>query len=201
MDILVGAKVHLVPPLPYEKGLKPNMEQLRDKLAEAGSKAYLIPVGGSNTVGLWGYLMGFAELMEQDPHISDVVMSCGSGGTACGLALANFLLGSKVKIHAISVCDDEVCRRVSRCVDSEAAVQLVSRFFIFISLFFFPPQHYFHGHVDATLAELGLDAKIKSRDILNVVDGFKGRGYGLSTGENWDLDRRCSIMAQTPCFH
>ena len=52
---------------------------------------------------------------------------------------------------------------------------------------------YFHGHIDETLEELGLSQSqeqdtqgrpaVKSRDIIDIVEGYKGRGYGLSTDE------------------
>ena len=50
---------------------------------------------------------------------------------------------------------------------------------------------YFHGHIDETLVELGLSKSkdtqgrptVKSRDIIDIVEGYKGRGYGLSTDE------------------
>ena len=32
---------------------------------EEGSTPYLIPVGGSNTVGTWGYIEAFREMVEQ----------------------------------------------------------------------------------------------------------------------------------------
>lgn len=32
---------------------------------DAGSTPYLIPVGGSTTVGAWGYIEAFRELMNQ----------------------------------------------------------------------------------------------------------------------------------------
>ena len=32
---------------------------------DAGSIPYLIPVGGSTTVGTWGYIEAFRELMDQ----------------------------------------------------------------------------------------------------------------------------------------
>lgn len=127
-------------------------------------------------VGLWGYLTGFEELLAQDSSITDVVLSCGSGGSVAGMALANHLLGDKVKVHAISVCDDEVWRRA---VPTGGEGQVRRRSLPLTRPL--PVQDYFHGHVDETLSELGLGA-VRSRDILNVVDGFKGRGYGLSTG-------------------
>ena len=48
---------------------------------------------------------------------------------------------------------------------------------------------YFHGHIDETLEELGLSQDtegrpaVKSREIIDIIEGYKGRGYGLSTDE------------------
>lgn len=39
---------------------------------------------------------------------------------------------------------------------------------------------YFHDHVNETLTELGL-TDVRSEEILNIIEGYKGRGYGLST--------------------
>ena len=51
--MLVGARAQIVPPMPYLEGLLPRMQNLQQSLeAEQGRKCYLIPVGGSNTVGL-----------------------------------------------------------------------------------------------------------------------------------------------------
>ena len=43
---------------------------------------------------------------------------------------------------------------------------------------------YFYDHVDQTLDTLGMGEKVKSTDILDVVDGYKGKGYGLTTDED-----------------
>ena len=42
---------------------------------------------------------------------------------------------------------------------------------------------YFHGHCNEMLQELGLRS-IKSEDILDVIDGHKGEGYGVSSQED-----------------
>mmetsp|Transcript_9705 Transcript_9705/g.18139 ORF Transcript_9705/g.18139 Transcript_9705/m.18139 type:complete len:208 (-) Transcript_9705:110-733(-) len=47
--------------------------------------------------------------MENDIRnlgITDIVMACGSGGTASGVALGNRLSGLNVRVHAYGVCDD-----------------------------------------------------------------------------------------------
>ena len=40
---------------------------------------------------------------------------------------------------------------------------------------------YFYDHVDQTLEAVGMGDKVKSTEILGVVDGYKGKGYGLTT--------------------
>ena len=64
-----------------------------------GSNPYIIPVGGSNSVGSWGYIEAFRELMDEGAleNFDDIVVATGSGGTICGLAIANYLTGLKIK--------------------------------------------------------------------------------------------------------
>lgn len=80
------------------------MSLLQEKLTEP---SYKIPIGGSNTIGLFGYLQCFNEMLQQNINefIDDIVVTTGSGGTMSGLAIANYLTGSKFKIHAFCVCD------------------------------------------------------------------------------------------------
>ena len=42
---------------------------------------------------------------------------------------------------------------------------------------------YFHEHCNEMLQELGL-CEVKSEDILDIIDGHKGQGYGQSTQED-----------------
>ena len=45
------------------------------------------------------YVYNFAYLFVKNVHdlFDDVVVAVGSGGTACGLAIANYLTGSRLK--------------------------------------------------------------------------------------------------------
>ena len=43
---------------------------------------------------------------------------------------------------------------------------------------------YFYDHVDQTLEAIGMGDKVKATDILDVVDGYKGKGYSLTTDED-----------------
>ncbi len=53
-------------------------EQLKRQLTAEGSKPYVIPVGGSNALGCWGYLQAVEELAQQardmDMRFDDIVM-------------------------------------------------------------------------------------------------------------------------------
>lgn len=45
---------------------------------------------------------------------------------------------------------------------------------------------YFHDHVNETLNELGL-TDVRSEEILDIIEGYKGRGYGLSMQDELGL--------------
>jgi D-cysteine desulfhydrase len=40
---------------------------------------------------------------------------------------------------------------------------------------------YFHNHIDNTLRELGLSDRLRSRGFVDIIDGYKGQGYGKVT--------------------
>lgn len=103
---LLGAHVHLVRKLGWESGLRAAVETRAKQLQAEGLKPYIIGIGGSNEIGLWGYIEAFAELMKQDlSNYQHVVVTTGSGGTMSGLAIGNYLAGCPIKLHAVAVCD------------------------------------------------------------------------------------------------
>jgi D-cysteine desulfhydrase len=75
--------------------------------AQLPETAYVIPEGGSNEIGAWGYIRAFNEIMEQDPSIDTIVSASGSGGTHAGLLLGKLLNKSPVHVLSVNVCDDE----------------------------------------------------------------------------------------------
>jgi D-cysteine desulfhydrase len=108
LDSLVGSHVHLIPRVPYVTGILPRMQALAAHLASTrGRRPYIIPVGGSDSVGLWGYLQCFDELLNQGlaENFDELAVTVGSGGTLSGLAIGNYLAGSPVRVTAFAVCD------------------------------------------------------------------------------------------------
>eukprot|EP01135_Chromosphaera_perkinsii_P008435 Nk52_evm3s1360 gene=Nk52_evmTU3s1360 len=164
LDKMVGSELQLVGHIPYETGLKPRMERYIEEISrksEEQRSGFLIPVGGSDYfIGPWGYIDCFDEMLKQniEGNITDIVLATGSGGTACGIAVANFLTGSKFKIHAFTVCDN---------------------------------KKYFHDHINKVINSLGVTSESgqvpKSEEIISIVDGYKGDGYGLSKPEELEF--------------
>lgn len=79
----------------------------RTHVALYGISPYYIPSGGSNKVGVIGYVNAALELKEQIaqgllPEPDFIYVGFGSGGTAAGLVLGLKLAGLKSKVIAIS---------------------------------------------------------------------------------------------------
>lgn len=144
---LVGAEVRFITPEQYRR-----RHQVMADASEASD--YLIPEGGSNALGAWGYIRAIDELMSQwDEPPSSILCATGSGGTLAGLVLGARRRGLDVPIHGVCVCDDAAYfRAVVARIGEEA---------------------------HARWPEL---PAVAARDVL-VVEGYVGRGYALSTPE------------------
>ena len=88
---LAGADVRYLSPGEYARRDE-VIDELSEALVLSGRRPYAIPVGGSNALGSWGYLLAVDELRAQLPERwrgqpVTLVTACGSGGTAAGLAV------------------------------------------------------------------------------------------------------------------
>lgn len=132
LDRMVNSQIYTVSTDDYVSigGLN-ILNKLGSQLREEGRNPYIIPVGGSNMLGTWGYMQAVDELNQQLCQLSShdianstemttyhIVFASGSGGTACGLVLGCYLAGLTlnspyreancrlvVKLHGICVCD------------------------------------------------------------------------------------------------
>ncbi|KAL9965368.1 hypothetical protein ACROYT_G029159 [Oculina patagonica] len=102
---MVGSHVIIVPDIDYDCGLRPMMAKMVEKLKQQGSSPYLIEAGGSSHIGTFGYLTAFKEMINQNllEDFDDIVLTAGTGGSVAGIAVANYLTGSKLKCHAVTV--------------------------------------------------------------------------------------------------
>ena len=147
LDRLVGADVRFVTP-----------EQYRERAARmreaAGADGYVVPEGGSNALGSWGYIRAVDEMAAQwDAPPSAVVCATGSGGTLAGLAIGLRRRALDTPVYGVAVCDDAAYfTRIVERISAEATDRW------------------------PTLP------RVRAADV-RVIEGFKGRGYALSTPE------------------
>lgn len=154
LDYLAGAKVQTYAADFYQKNLMELLRATAEELGRAGSRAFIIPTGASDGIGLWGYISATEELKKDFARnqISPrhIVCATGSGGTQAGLTAGVALHDIDALIWGVAVCDDEA---------------------------------YFQEKVRADLRDwkgLWQSALDIERLPIHVIDGFVGPGYAKS---------------------
>ncbi|MGQ9425317.1 D-cysteine desulfhydrase family protein [Gilvimarinus sp. F26214L] len=160
LDYLVGAKVHTVSKNEYQRDLEGLFQRWDDHYAAQGRKAFRIPTGASDEIGLWGYVACGEELRTdfQTHGIkpAHIVVATGSGGTQAGLSAGAALFDLPATVLGMAVCDSE------RYFNSKVARDLQDW-----------KQRY--------AVNLDLD-----RVVVATNAEFIGRGYGLADREVYD---------------
>jgi len=147
LDKLSGAQIFFT-----SKANRDQELQLRFQQAQRdGQKPYLIPYGGSNTIGALGYLNAMVELKDQGLEPDWIVFATSSGGTQAGLILGAHITGFRGKILGISI-------EHSSDPFSAQIADLVNK----------------------TVDELGYDWSVTSREVL-INDSYCQAGYGVLT--------------------
>jgi D-cysteine desulfhydrase len=161
LDRLVGAELQWISRAAW-RDRNQLLADAAERVRRAGDRPYIVPEGGSNALGSWGYLRAMHELADDLQGIATpdrpvtVVYACGSGGTGAGLILGAKLLGLAqrgIRVAGVNVCDNrayftEVISQI--CAEADARWQL--------------------------------GANITAADI-DIVDGHVGRGYAKSRPE------------------
>lgn len=161
LDRLVGAELHWIS-RPAWRDRNRLLGEQAERIRAAGGRPYIVPEGGSNALGSWGYIRAMRELADELSEIASperpvtVVYAAGSGGTGAGLVMGAklFRLAERgIRVAGVNVCDDrayflDVIGRI--CADAEARWQL----------------------------GLGITA-----DDIEIVDGHVGLGYAKSRPE------------------
>ncbi len=108
LDRLFGATIHFIPPpadplLATSDVEEAKVAEVLQELRSRGQRPYFIPVGGSSAIGVFGYITGTLELVEQlhslDVHPTRLYYASGSRGTQAGLTL-----GAKIHAAPFAVC-------------------------------------------------------------------------------------------------
>ncbi|HEY1546772.1 MAG TPA: D-cysteine desulfhydrase family protein [Kofleriaceae bacterium] len=161
LDRMTGAEIRWIS-RPAWRDRNRLLAEAADAIRGDGGRPYVVPEGGSNALGSWGYMRAMLELagdldgIVAPDHPVTIVYACGSGGTGAGLILAHKLLGlgaRGIRLAGVNVCDDrpyfvDVISRI--CADAEERWQL--------------PVHV-------------------TADDIDIVDGHVGAGYAKSRPE------------------
>ncbi len=165
LDSLLGARIHQ---LGIDEDCNAFAESLVEQLKTQGKKPYLIPGGGSNVIGSFGYVRCAFELLQQisaaNLQIDQIVLATGSAGTQAGLLAGLIAEKSEIPVLGISVERS-----------SEVQRQLVEAL------------------LKQTLTELDLDPGLATGKVL-TDGGYVGEGYGIPTTAMIAAVRRCAQL-------
>jgi len=164
LDELLGAEIVWA----GADDLTARLEETADALRSRGRRPYVVPYGGSNPVGVCGYVAAMEELLAQAAQaglsFDHIVLASSSGGTQAGLTVAARALNYRGRILGISVDlpADPLRRRMAELAT-------------------------------ATADHLGLPLTFAPEDFA-VEDGYRGGGYGVIS----DLEREAiRLLART----
>jgi 1-aminocyclopropane-1-carboxylate deaminase/D-cysteine desulfhydrase-like pyridoxal-dependent ACC family enzyme len=152
LDRIMGADVHFVPSGTNEDEA---MAALAETLRARGEVPYVIPVGGSNAIGTFGYVAATLELLgqlhEQGLAPEALYYANGSRGTQAGLVLGARIFGAPYTVQGVAVSGGDETKRQRGVQIANEAAEL-----------------------------LGSSARLASVDLIND-DRQIGPGYGVAT--------------------
>lgn len=134
----------------------------RQALLKKDKNAYVLPEGGSTTLGIWGYINFINELKNQInlKQINSIFAASGSGGTAAGLLVGAAINNLKVKIVAVNVL-------YSREVIRKKILQLA----------------------EGCVLDFNLNCKINPENLI-ILDGYSEEGYKNISKSKIDLIKK-----------
>ncbi len=134
----------------------------RKKLLKKGKRVFVIPEGGSTTLGIWGYVSFISELQKQInlKTINGILVAAGSGGTAAGLLIGLALMKSNLKVYAVNVL-------YSKNVIKKKILQLA----------------------EGCILDYKMNCDLKE-DNLNILEGYSIEGYKKITKDKLELIKK-----------
>jgi len=161
LDKMLGAEIVYITAEQYSTSRNDIMDSIANEKTLQGFKPYVIPEGASNGIGAFGYYNALLEIAQQEKEFNvtfdAIVIAVGSGGTLAGLLLGKKAISYKGDIYGINVGSDKT---------------------------------YFENCILQIFAEscqiAGADYSL-TRNEINILDGYVGRGYALSTPEELEF--------------
>ena len=175
IDRLLGADIKFITSDEYSNNRQEIMENIVKELEKDGRKGYIIPEGASNGVGSLGYINFVKEFLEfeekMDVVFDTIVVAVGSGGTYAGIHMGNDIyLDGKRRVVGFNVCDTaEFFKEKVKEIIKESKEYLNEK-----------------------------DLKKVKSEKMDIIDGYVGEGYALSTEEElnfiWDLAKKEGVI-------
>ena len=154
LDKMVGASIHWIAPEHYAQRDQIMLQEAARLEAETGKRFFVIPEGGSDELGAWGYIRCVEELADQlGSRPATIIYAVGSGGTGAGLIAGIQLLDLPYRAVGICVCDDRLTF-----------------------------QHRIHQILERFAARYRLPLAVTPEKI-EIWQDYVGRGYALSRDE------------------
>lgn len=147
LDHLLGAEIVWC----QKEARETTLQEVFQHLWQAGRRPYLIPYGGSNSLGALAYAQAMIELAEQDIRVDWIVFPSSSGGTQAGIVMGSKICGVNSRILGISV--------------DRPAIDL---------------QNWILQLIHTTIDSYSLSVNVSSEDVW-VNDAYLGEGYGIPT--------------------
>jgi D-cysteine desulfhydrase len=161
LDKMLGAEIVYVTADQYSNSRNEIMESISKEKTKQGLKPYVIPEGASNGIGAFGYYNAMLEIAQQEKELGvnfdAIIIAVGSGGTFAGLLLGKKALSHKSEIYGINVGSDKTY--FENCI---------------LEIF------------NESCKIAGAEFSINKNEI-NILDGYVGRGYALSTPEELEF--------------
>ncbi len=165
IDKLIDAEVEYLDWKHYQQ-VNEIMERQKKAIAKKGLKVDVIPTGGSNKLGIWGYINFVDELAAQIDlaKINGIILPVGSGGTAAGILLGLAMRGSNIKVYGVNVFPD-----------AELFEEIIFRI------------------IDECRSEFKIKAEVdKSR--LVMLDGYSSEGYKNISADKVKIIRQFAVQ-------
>jgi D-cysteine desulfhydrase len=104
IDKFLGAEIKYLTRRMYDN-VNAIMAAEKKKDERKKEKVFIVPEGGSSSLGIWGYINFIDELSRQINlnKLKGILTACGSGGTTAGFLVGAALKGIKLKIYAVNV--------------------------------------------------------------------------------------------------
>lgn len=149
LNVVNNAEIQFLNKKEYDKVNEIMFEEAIQLKKKKGLNAYVIPEGGANVIGSYGYFSFVDELLTQIElnKLEGIVVAAGSGGTAAGILAAMSYYKLKTKVVAVNVLYDK----------STIQKKIITL-------------------AQALLNELKIESELLSENLV-ILDGYSEEGY------------------------